>query len=91
MEKKGRSTLPHDVPVLKIIPVSVPPTYARSSTCETVRENWTKEDQTRCPRFCQSGLLTTTWRKCSWPGIGRTQTIARRKYLSPRTHKGDSC
>src|SRR5216684_2940732 len=45
-------------PSLKNIPVSVPPTCARSSTCETAA-NWPRKPN-RVSRSCTSGLLTTT-------------------------------
>src|SRR5260370_20339739 len=43
---------------LKKIPVSVPPTWARSSTCETAA-NWPRKPN-RVSMSCASGLLTTT-------------------------------
>src|SRR6267143_3989522 len=45
-------------PSLKNIPVSVPPTCARSSTCETAA-NWPRKPN-RVSMSCASGLLTTT-------------------------------
>src|SRR5258708_28083430 len=45
-------------PSLKNIPVSVPPTCARSSTCETAA-NWPRKPS-RVSMSCTSGLLTTT-------------------------------
>src|SRR5260370_11807338 len=45
-------------PSLKNIPVSVPPTCARSSTCETAENSPRKPS--RVSRSCTSGLLTTT-------------------------------
>jgi hypothetical protein len=45
-------------PSLKNMPVSVPPTCARSSTCETA-ENWPRKLR-RVSSFSISGLLTTT-------------------------------
>src|SRR5215813_120925 len=45
-------------PSLKNIPVRVPPTCARSSTCETA-ENWPRKPN-RVSMSCASGLLTTT-------------------------------
>src|SRR3954469_4422238 len=45
-------------PSLKNMPVSVPPTCARISTCETA-ENWPRKLR-RVSRFRISGLLTTT-------------------------------
>src|SRR5882757_4845768 len=45
-------------PSLKNIPVSVPPTCARSSTCETAA-NWPRKPN-RVSTSCASGLLTTT-------------------------------
>src|SRR6266851_6175541 len=45
-------------PSLKNIPVSVPPTCARSSTCETAA-NWPRKPN-RVSTSCTSGLLTTT-------------------------------
>src|SRR6267378_5462982 len=55
---KRRSPFRTMSPSLKNIPVSVPPTCARSSTCETA-ENWPRKPS-RVSRFCKSGLLTTT-------------------------------
>src|SRR5713101_3230514 len=45
-------------PSLKNIPVSVPPTCARRSTCETAA-NWPRKPN-RVSMSCASGLLTTT-------------------------------
>src|SRR6266436_4180886 len=45
-------------PSLKDIPVSVPPTCARSSTCETAA-NWPRNPN-RVSMSCANGLLTTT-------------------------------
>src|SRR6266436_2730438 len=45
-------------PSLKNIPVSVPPTCARKSTCETAA-NWPRKPN-RVSMSCASGLLTTT-------------------------------
>src|SRR5258708_550824 len=45
-------------PSLKNIPVSVPPTCARSSTCETAA-NWPRNPN-RVSMSCANGLLTTT-------------------------------
>src|SRR6266481_3818032 len=55
---KRRSPFRTMSPSLKNIPVSVPPTCARSSTCETAA-NWPRKPS-RVSMSCTSGLLTTT-------------------------------
>src|SRR5260370_9409627 len=55
---KRRSPFRTMSPSLKNIPVSVPPTCARSSTCETAA-NWPRKPN-RVAASCASGLLTTT-------------------------------
>src|SRR6516225_6051776 len=55
---KRRSPFRTMSPSLKNIPVSVPPTCARSSTCETA-ENWPRKPNC-VSRSCTNGLLTTT-------------------------------
>src|SRR5882724_1490467 len=55
---KRRSPFRTMSPSLKNIPVSVPPTCARSSTCETAA-NWPRKPN-RVSMSCASGLLTTT-------------------------------
>src|SRR4029077_17732683 len=55
---KRRSPFRTMSPSLKNIPVSVPPTCARSSTCETAA-NWPRKPS-RVSMSCASGFLTTT-------------------------------
>src|SRR6267154_1945974 len=55
---KSRSPFRTMSPSLKNIPVSVPPTCARSSTCETAA-NWPRKPN-RVSMSCANGLLTTT-------------------------------
>src|SRR5260221_10355592 len=55
---KRRSPFRTVSPSLKNIPVSVPPTCARSSTCETAA-NWPRNPN-RVSMSCTNGLLTTT-------------------------------
>src|SRR6267154_1318152 len=55
---KRRSPFRTTSPSLKNIPVSVPPTCARSSTCETAA-NWPRKPN-RISMSCANGVLTTT-------------------------------
>src|SRR5882724_2577562 len=66
-------------PSLKNIPVSVPPTCARSSTCETAA-NWPRKPS-RVSISCSSGLLTTTCGSAAG-GAAAALPLARGEYLS---------
>src|SRR5260370_38043660 len=66
-------------PSLKNIPVSVPPTCARSSTCETAA-NWPRKLK-RVSMSCASGLLTRTCGSAAG-GAPAELPLARGGYLS---------
>src|SRR5882724_4003526 len=76
---KRRSPFRTMSPSLKNIPVSVPPTCARSSTCETAA-NWPRKPK-RVSMSCASGLLTTT---CGTAAVGAPAELplAPGEYLS---------
>ncbi len=80
--------LPNNVPVLEKYS-SERAAYLRAQLDSRDRRKLTKEAQP-CVKVLHQRFAHHYLRKCSWPGIGRTSTRARRK-LEPRTHKGYPC
>src|SRR6266436_5084696 len=76
---KSRSPFRTMSPSLKNIPVSVPPTCARSSTCETAA-NWPRKPS-RVSMSSTSGLLTTTCGSAAGGAAGELP-LALGEYLS---------
>src|SRR6266436_2535129 len=76
-------TLPHDVPVLEKYS-SERAAYLRAQLHLRDGRKLTKEAQPGV-KVLQERFAHHYLRKCSWPGIGRTTTLARR-ILEPRTH-----
>src|SRR6266478_10000826 len=76
---KRRSPFRTMSPSLKNIPVSVPPTCARSSTCETAA-NWPRKPS-RVSMSCASGLLTTTCESAAGGALAELP-LAPGEYLS---------